>query len=187
MRRLIAAAACVSALVTWASVPVTASPVPAAAGCNSRVAASWSPARQRPLKVEAFAHGGRCDQAVVMLVVRDADGAPLWTDSRVGAFVMLFSGVKTGREMQSALSSWIRQDHQLKSAANLPPWPVGAEQPSFGEFPFIPDEGVDRATYEAARNSRLPLFCYVQGMESMACVVLKDGDMTKFGVQLFPG
>jgi hypothetical protein len=186
MRSLIVAGCILSLLVSLAA-GVVASPVRAATGCDANAASSWSPARQRPLKVEAFAHGGRCDKAVVMLVVRGADGTPLWTDSRVGAFVMLFSGVRTTREMQSALSSWIRQEHQLKSAANLPPWPVGAAQPSSGEFPFIPDDGVDRATYEAARALRLPLFCYVQGMESMACVVLKDGGMSKFGVQLFPG
>jgi hypothetical protein len=32
------------------------------------------------------------------------------------------------------------------------------------------------------------VFCYVQGMESMACIGLsKDGQMTKIGVQSFPG
>jgi hypothetical protein len=31
------------------------------------------------------------------------------------------------------------------------------------------------------------VFCYVQGMESMSCVVFRDGGMTKIGVQTFPG
>jgi len=33
----------------------------------------------------------------------------------------------------------------------------------------------------------VPVFCYVQGMESMACVALQNGEMTKVGVQTFPG
>jgi hypothetical protein len=164
----------------------TASPA-LAVGCEVSAAVPWVPVRQKPFRVEAFAHGPSCEKAVVLLVVRGADGTPLWADSRVGAFVMLFAGGKTTREMQAALTDWLRQDHQLKSAANLPSWPPGAEQPASGEFPFLPDEAVDRDFYEAARRDKLPLFCYVQGMESMACVVLKDGGMTKIGVQLFPG
>jgi hypothetical protein len=46
---------------------------------------------------------------------------------------------------------------------------------------------VGRVGGEAARAARLPVFCYVQGMESMACVMWKDGGITKLGVQLFPG
>ncbi len=176
----------VAALLFWFSSVLGASPV-RAAGCDVTASVPWSPARQLTFKAEAFAHGARCDKAVVMLVVRGADGTPLWTDSRVGAFVMPFVEVKTRGDMQSALARWIRQDHPFKSTAKLPPWPAGADQPASGEFPFLPDEGVDRVTYEAARAARLPVFCYVQGMESMACVMWKDGGMTKLGVQLFPG
>lgn len=184
--RGIVVAGCVAALLFCSSSVLAAPPVQAP-GCDVAVSVPWSPVRQLTFKAEAFAHGARCDKAVVMLVVRGADGAPLWTDSRVGAFVMPFAGVKTKGDMQAALAGWIRQDHQFKSTAKLPPWPAGADQPASGEFAFLPDEGVDRVTYEAARAARLPVFCYVQGMESMACVVWKDGGMTKLGVQLFPG
>lgn len=158
-----------------------------AAGCEVSVGAPWNPPRQRPLRAEAFSHGPNCEKAVVVLTVRSADGSPIWVDARVGRFVFLFTDVKNTKDMQAALRAWIRQDHQLKSAGSLPSWPPGAEQPASGEFPFLPDEGVDRDFYEAARASKLPMFCYVQGMESMACAVLKDGGMTKIGVQLFPG
>ena len=123
----------------------------------------------------------------MVLTVRGSDGKPLWVDARVGQFVMLFAGVKNVGAIKTALGDWIRQNHQLKTAASLPSWPPGAQQPASGEFPFLPDEAVARDFYESARRAKLPLFCYVQGMESMACVVLKDGGMTKLGVQLFPG
>ena len=67
------------------------------------------------------------------------------------------------------------------------PWPPGAQQPASGEFPFYPEEGVDRDYYEKARAARAPLFCYVQGMESMSCVAIIEGGMVKLGVQSFPG
>jgi hypothetical protein len=159
----------------------------AAPGCEASVGVVWTPAGQRPLRAEAFSHGPSCDKAIVVLTVRGSDGKPLWVDARVGQFVMLFAGVKNVGAIKTALGDWIRQNHQLKTAASLPSWPPGAQQPASGEFPFLPDEAVDRDFYESARRAKLPLFCYVQGMESMACVVLKDGGMTKLGVQLFPG
>jgi hypothetical protein len=56
-----------------------------------------------------------------------------------------------------------------------------------GEFYFYPEAGVDRATYESVRAARLPVFSYVQGMESMAVIVLRNGRMEKLGAQSFPG
>jgi hypothetical protein len=53
--------------------------------------------------------------------------------------------------------------------------------------PQLWDEGVDRDSYEQVRVAKVPVFCYVQGMESLACVVLKDGGMSKIGLQTFPG
>lgn len=166
----------------------SASAPAAAPGCEASVGAVWTPATgQRPFRVEAVSHGPSCDRAIVVLTVRGPDGKPLWVDARVGQLVMLFAGVKNTKAMKSALGDWIRQGPQLKNAASLPSWPPGAERPASGEFPFLPDEAVDRDFYESARRAKLPLFCYVQGMESMACVVLKDGGMMKLGVQLFPG
>ena len=37
------------------------------------------------------------------------------------------------------------------------------------------------------RGQKLPLFCYVQGMESMGCVALDGESITKVGLQTFPG
>lgn len=177
-----------SAIVIAAAIGLaSAVPAQAAAGCDVSVGSVWTPPGQRALRAEAVSHGPRCDKAIVVVTVRGADGTPLWVDARVGQFVMLFAGVKNTKAMKAALGEWILQNHQLKTAASLPAWPPGASQPASGEFPFMPDEAVDRDYYEAARRAKLPLFCYVQGMESMACVVLKDGGMMKLGVQLFPG
>lgn len=56
-----------------------------------------------------------------------------------------------------------------------------------GEFPFYVEEGLDRAAYEAVRGRDAPMFCYIQGMESAACLALEDGRLAKIGVQSFPG
>jgi hypothetical protein len=98
------------------------------------------------------------------------------------------AGVKTRAEMVKALSDWLAQDHMFKSSADLPPWGPSDEAPKSGEFPFYPEAGVDREGYEQIRAQKLPVFCYVQGMESLACLTVnREGQVDKVGVQLFPG
>jgi hypothetical protein len=161
----------------------------APADCNARVSAPWAIGSGKTLVAEAMSDGPSCASAVVTLVVRSVSGQPIWVDSRIGAQVMIFAGVSNGRDMARTLKDWIDQRRStLPRTDALPDWPKGAQAPKAGEFPFYPDPDVDREAYMKLRGEKLPLFCYVQGMESMACVALgADGQMTKVGVQTFPG
>lgn len=154
---------------------------PDRSGCAEQASSVWNAYR-----VEATSSGPDCARAVVTLVVRDKGGAAVWTDAAPGAQLMTFASVKTGPEMAKALGEWLEQNSSFDNTAELLPWNEGAEQPS-GEFPFYPDQSVDRTYYEGLRAAKLPMFCYVQGMESLACIVLKDGQLTKIGAQSFPG
>ncbi|MBL8782734.1 MAG: hypothetical protein JNL06_17485 [Alphaproteobacteria bacterium] len=160
----------------------------AAPDCSAAAWRNWTPVKGRAYRTEAFSNGGNCATAVVTIAVRAPDGTVLWSDAAPGAHVMTFAGVKTRGEMVKALSEWLSQDHMFKTSADFPPWAAGDETPKSGEFPFYPETGVDRETYEQIRAQKLPVFCYVQGMESLACLtVTTDGQMEKIGVQLFPG
>jgi hypothetical protein len=158
------------------------------ADCDALARAKWAGSGQS-FSAEASAQGPTCDNAVVTMVLRDPNGKPVWVESFVAAQVMPFAGVVERKAMTAALAEWIDQKSStLPRSDKLPDWPEGAEAPQAGEFPFYPDEGVDREFYMKLRGQKLPLFCYVQGMESMACVALdKDGGLTKVGVQTFPG
>jgi hypothetical protein len=124
----------------------------------------------------------------VTLVVRAPDGKVLWVDAAPAENVMTFVEAKTRKQVTRALGEWLMQSHIFKSTAELPEWKKGAEAPVSSEFPFYPEAGIDREFYEKMRAEKQPVFCYVQGMESMACIGLsKDGQMTKIGVQSFPG
>jgi len=168
---------------------LSSSPGAAPAGCNVRARVPWLIVSGRALVAEAMSDGPSCVNAVVTLVVRNAAGQPIWTDSRIGSQVMIFAGVSNARDMARNLKDWLDQRRSaLPRTDALPDWPMGAPSPTAGEFPFYPDGDVGRETYVKLRNAKLPLFCYVQGMESMACVALTgDGRMTKVGVQSFPG
>ena len=159
----------------------------AAGGCDLAVGSVWVPARQKPHRAEAFSHGPNCLKAIVVITVRGPDGSPQWIDAMKASDLMTFADVKTTSAMKAALNDWIAQGGPLRTAGDLPTWLPGAEHPVNGEFPFYPEQGVDRDYYEKARAMRAPLFCYVQGMESMSCVALIEGGMVKLGVQSFPG
>lgn len=174
--------------LTLAGVERFAVEADAAADCSAAAWRAWAPVKGRAYRTEAFSNGGNCATAVVTIAVRGPDGTVLWSDAAPGAHVMTFAGVKTRAEMVKALGDWLTQEHMFKTSADLPPWGVGDETPKSGEFPFYPEAGVDRETYEQIRAQRLPVFCYVQGMESLACLtVMREGQMEKVGVQLFPG
>ena len=90
--------------------------------------------------------------------------------------------------MTASLKQWITRDDRLQQTGALPEWKNGADGPEAGEFPFYTNEGVKRDAYTQTRKANLPMFCYVAGMESEACLVLtKDGTIIKIGSQSFPG
>lgn len=163
---------------------------PAQAGaCNFEAARPWAPFKGLVFRSEAYSNGQKCDGAVATIVLRDAKGHVLWTDAMAVEHLMTFVTAKAPNKMRAALSEWLAQRHSFRSSADLPAWSRGAESPSVvGEFPFYAAEGMDQAAYEEIRAQRLPMFCYVQGMESLSCVaVARDGSATKVGVQSFPG
>lgn len=163
-------------------------PVQAASGCSGAASKPWTPVKGRAYRAEAFSNGPTCPLAAVTIVVRAPDGKVLWADAAPAEHVMTFVEVKTRAQMTRALGEWLSQNHMFKSSAELPEWKKGADAPMSGEFQFIPEPEYDRDAYEQARAAKSPVFCYVQGMESMACLILSnDGQMTKIGVQTFPG
>ncbi len=156
--------------------------------CDARATMLWMPAQGQVVVAEAVSDGPTCALAVVTLVLRGPSGQPLWVDSRVASQVMTFGGVKTLAAMNKALNEWIAQRTSILARSDkLPDWQRGATAPQAGEFPFLPDADIDREAYMKIRAAKVPVFCYVQGMESMTCVALTADGIMKVGVQTFPG
>jgi hypothetical protein len=179
LRRL--AAACVLAA---SFVPAALAAEPGA--CTARHTETWK-AGSDSLTVDAVADGTTCTGAVAMLVIRGADGTPLWHQTYVAGQVMVLADQPDVASMKQALTDWTVQNTSMATTKTLPEWKPADDFPINGEFVFYVEEGIDRAAYADVRKADLPMYCYVQGMESMACVVLQDGGLFKVGVQTFPG
>lgn len=158
-------------------------------GCDTRAATTWA-AREATFSIEATTTGPDCARAVATMVVRDSSGAPVYTQSYETEHVMVLADARDTGAMEVALQGWTNPaaNTLMQTTSALPDWPANATGPQSGEFPFYPEEGYDRESYMTLRANDLPLFCYVQGMESMACLAASgDGEVTKVGVQTFPG
>lgn len=157
-------------------------------GCQAIVADHWRPASGVDFAVEAQTFGPNCEKAVATLVIRNTQGGVVWTESYPTQNVMVLAPAHDAAAMQAALRQWITEsNHTITTSSAFPEWPQGASGPQNGEFPFYPSDQFDRDNYEALRRTNTPVYCYVQGAESQACLALMNGELVNVGVQTFPG
>lgn len=157
-------------------------------GCTVTATAPWRSEGAAALEVTASSAGPDCEHAVATIAIRDAAGQVLWADAAPTAHLFGLNDAHDNAAMQTALAQWITSsNHTMETTSALPDWPQGADQPQNGEFPFYPDHDLNREAYQALRTANVPVFCYVQGMESQACLALQNGQISKVGVQSFPG
>lgn len=159
------------------------------AGCDARATAQWSTEADPNASIEAVTAGPDCARAVATLVIRNGSGDPLYATTHMPSQVMTLAQAETTNAMQTALQEWIdpASNTTMPTSSALPEWPANADSPQNGEFPFYPAEGVTRELYNQVRDANVPMYCYVQGMESLNCLALRDGALESIGVQSFPG
>lgn len=171
-----------------------ATPKSASTGCAVRQTATWDPnfgkARTgllAPFQIEAVSSGPRCATARVVLSIRNSAGTLLHRRTYRADQVMGLYNASNRAQMRTELRTWITFRGGENFHDNLPAWPRGASEPEEREFPFRPADTITRAQYNAVITQRTPVYCYVQGMESLNCLMLRDGTLVPFGIQSFPG
>jgi hypothetical protein len=158
-------------------------------GCDARAAAQWSTPADPNASVEAITTGPDCARAIATLIIRNGSGEPLYSETYQPPQVMTLAQASTPTAMQTALAEWIdpASNTTMQTSSALPEWLANADSPQNGEFPFYLEEGYTRELYDQVRDANVPMYCYVQGMESMNCLALRDGALESVGVQTFPG
>lgn len=160
-----------------------------AGGCDANASKTWSPdGGATTYTIDAVTVGPDCANAVALLTIRAADGSLRYQDSFETAYVMLLGDKADPSAMKTGLEEWVDvSNSSLDNTGKLPKWAEGADAPEAGEFPFYPDPGVDQSYYEELRAANQPMLCFVQGMESSACLAFADDGFTLVGDQSFPG
>lgn len=139
------------------------------------------------LRVIGRSTGRRCSKAALSYTILNARGRVLFRKNYQSEFVAPFTQVRTRTQMAAALTDWIRPVNRANFKADLPDWLPGADAPVEREFGFTPAETMTREEYLGIKGDRTPLRCYVQGIESINCVIYHGGVVDPFGVQAFPG
>lgn len=161
--------------------------VEAANNCPASASSQWQ-SGAHIIAIEAAAGGESCAVAHATLTFRDAEGATLYEETFEAQHVMVLAGAESVDDMRRLLGEWISPPGAARdSTGDLAEWPANAEAPMQGEFPFYPEDDMTRAAYSTLRAADAPMFCFVQGMESEACLTLQGGGLRKIGVQTFPG
>lgn len=189
MKRLIGSCLAMT-LIACASAPAASTEMQAdaEARCVAEASGEWLGSGERKFAVTANTSGPTCARSVALLIVRDEEGDVVWTDARPTAHVMGLHTPTTRSAMSPALAEWVHFASQRpQTTADLPPWPQTAGHATESEFPFYPEEWIDEETYVRLSAQRTPMFCYIQGMESLACLIEFDDRLEKIGVQSFPG
>ena len=181
MKTTIYAAAAVAALLS-------APGALAADRCAVAVDSAW---KEAGISVEVFTNGVTCDKAWAAIGMRNAAGEPVFWQAYAVDQNAALAGQTDVAGMEKALKDWIDPTNAaFQTTADLPEWKEGADMPMSGEFPFYPEDGIDRENYQRIRALKAPVFCFVTGMESMTCLYPdKDsgGMLFTVGAQSFPG
>jgi hypothetical protein len=111
-----------------------------------------------PDSITARSFGQSCDQAVILFVVRDAEGAPLW--SWTGALAQRFGETFSADDreaVQDFLARWVQAS--LETTRSAPEWnALAAGQTT-----------LDQLTYEDIRARDLPMLCHFSATARQTC------------------
>jgi len=112
-----------------------------------------------PDGVTARTFGQSCDEAVALLIVRDAEGAPLWawTGALRQRFGETFAADDT-EAVEQFLARWVQVN--VSTTQSAPTWETLAPHQST----------LDQLTYEDIRSRDLPMLCHFSGTAHQTCI-----------------
>jgi hypothetical protein len=140
------------------------------------------------LRITGTSTGRYCARANLIYTINAVQGQVLFRQTFPPQSVAPFRDVATPSQMRSALRQWVAQPvNRANFKANLPDWLPGADGPVEREFGFTPAETLTREEYLGIKGDSTPLRCFVQGIESINCVIYHGGVVDPFGIQAFPG
>lgn len=130
--------------------------------------------------LEVSALGADCSEAVIVRVLRRADGKALWSRADLAKETFAFAGAQESKQtpeqgVKELMASWLK-NLQATTTAEMPDWPAGKTHPEIpGGLDFRTP--LDRADYLELRKKKLPMLCHEYGPNQRVCVVYyADGD-----------
>lgn len=112
-----------------------------------------------PDSITARSFGASCDQAVILYVVRDGEGAPVW--SWTGTLAQRFGAIFSADDREAVrdfLARWAQAS--VATTQTAPSWEVLS----------VGQTTLDQLTYEDIRARDLPMLCHFSATGRETCV-----------------
>lgn len=154
-----------------------------ASGCSHSATqqVAWTDP-DNPDVISARSEGPTCAQSVVTLVVRSADGDPLWAFAST-YYEMTAGGVPpqgappvADADIERFLASWA--DVTEMRSRQLPEWREAAATLSESAETFAYETPFERDVYEMLRQRDLPMICYAAAAEASQCLIVDPASAT---------
>lgn len=178
--------ACAALTLGLAIAPLGAIAQDSLTGCPATAERAWIDDGS----VSAIALGPSCETAALVLMLRDGEGALLYVGAHHPQDLFGFEEATVSpAAMTAALEDWVAGGWPERGG-ELPEWDDEAQGALGGEFPFYVEPWLDAELYNSIRDENGPILCYIQGMESLACIARYPdafGAWVRIGAQSFPG
>lgn len=153
----------------------TAGPAPSACAREATHEVTWSGESSADI-VTARSDGPSCAQAVVTLVIRNAQGDPLWAfastyyDLTAGGVGPEGAAPVADEQMDTFLQGWANVS--MMRSTELPEWRTDAESLSASVQSLSYETPFDRETYEMLRTRDLATLCFAAAAEASQCLII---------------
>ena len=157
---LLALAACQPATPPTSEAAAPAAPetatAPPAGACDVRVETPWINEATRRYTIEANVSGPTCKQGVVLLVVRQGDGAPVFSWSGLTDYLFGLRDAADPAAMKAALSDWFAGNAEVETTETLPPWEQTDGQPARADPTGCGDANERQGQSRCRRAAQVP-------------------------------
>lgn len=139
--------------------------------------------------VTARSDGPSCAQTVVTLVIRNANGDPLWAfastyyDLTMGGVGPEGAPPVSDEQMDTFLQGWANVS--MSRSTELPEWRADAATLTESVQGLSYETPFDRETYEMLRGRDLPTLCYAAAMEASHCLIIDPASQSAIRIVAF--
>ena len=166
----------------------TAGPAPSACAREATHEVTWSADAATDI-VTARSDGPSCAQTAVTLVIRNANGDPLWAfastyfDLTMGGVGPEGADVVTEEQMDTFLQGWANVS--MMRSTELPEWRADAATLGESVQGLSYDTPFNRETYEMLRTSDVPMLCYAAAAEGSQCLIIDPASRSPIMIVAF--
>jgi len=168
----------------------TAGPASSACAREATHEVTWSGESAADI-VTARSEGPSCAQAIVTLVIRNANGDPLWAfaakyfDLTMGGVGPEGAPAVTEEQMDTFLQGWANVS--MMHTSDLPEWSEGAATLTESVQGMSYETPFGHEVYEAMRARNLAMLCFASAAEASQCLIIDPAThypsmMVAFGV-----